>query len=1017
MLAAVLPLLGWLAASPNVLAAPPEDTAAPPLRIVYGTDRDYPPFEYRDADGNPAGFNIDLMRAVCEELGGTVELRMDDWPRVRRAVEVEHTVDVAAMYRTPTRTVALAFSDPFAVVYFEIFVRADSPPVNSLDDLRGRTVIVQDAAFVQEHLLRLDSGATVVAANSEPEALQWLAAGKYDCAIVGQLAGRYAIRQHHLKNLVSSGVPVLPVEYCFAVAAGREELRLRLNRGLSALRASGRYDRLREKWFGDLLRQGMTFRDVLRYAAWVLGPLAALAIAAFAWSLLLRRTVARRTRELSTELAARTRAEKQLRDQYALLQAVTEGTTDAVFVKDRLGHYQMINPAGARFLGRTPDAILGRDDSEMFSADTFGAIVAADRRVLASGQAQTDEVRGSAAGTTRTYLVTKAPWRDDQGAIIGLIGVARDITDRQLAEQRIRASLQEAEASRSALLATVEEQRRTAATLRESEREYADLVRSLPHGVYRMTAKGDRRTFTYLSERWSELTGLDRTATLANSQLAFDLVHPDDRDAFLGLNRARQRTLEPFLWEGRMLVRGQPRWMHLESKPTPLPDGAVLWTGLLSDVTEQRRTENALRQSEHKFAAAFESSPDAIMITAAAGGRIVEINEACTRITGYGRDELIGHTTLELHIWADAADRARYIAQLHDQGRVSEMETNLQTRTGEIRNCVVSAEQFEIDGRNHILGVIRDITERKAAEAAIHRLNAELEQRVQDRTAELARRVAEVERLNADLRDSQQATDRIAANLQTANSSLHLANSELEAFSYSVSHDLRAPLRNISGFIELLHRRTAGTLDAESARFLGIVATESVRLGSLIDSLLGFSRIGRTELKAEPVALAALVEAVRRELGTDLAGRAIEWRIGELPTVRGDRALLHQVVANLLGNAVKFTRHRQPAVIELGTRPADPAAPGLATFYVRDNGAGFNPAYVNKLFGVFQRLHNASEFEGTGIGLANVKRIVVRHGGSVRAEGEQNVGATFLVTLPVAAPAGPTPPAPPPAPG
>jgi light-regulated signal transduction histidine kinase (bacteriophytochrome) len=149
---------------------------------------------------------------------------------------------------------------------------------------------------------------------------------------------------------------------------------------------------------------------------------------------------------------------------------------------------------------------------------------------------------------------------------------------------------------------------------------------------------------------------------------------------------------------------------------------------------------------------------------------------------------------------------------------------------------------------------------------------------------------------------------------------------------------------------------------------------------------------------------------VRRELSTDLANRAIEWRIGELPTVRGDRALLHQVVANLVGNAVKFTRRRQPAIIEIDTCPPDSAAPEQATWYVRDNGAGFNPAYVDKLFGVFQRLHNTSEFEGTGIGLANVKRIVVRHGGSVRAEGEVNVGATFLVTLPVATTTVATPP-------
>ncbi len=249
-------------------------------------------------------------------------------------------------------------------------------------------------------------------------------------------------------------------------------------------------------------------------------------------------------------------------------------------------------------------------------------------------------------------------------------------------------------------------------------------------------------------------------------------------------------------------------------------------------------------------------------------------------------------------------------------------------------------------------------------------LNAELEARVAARTAELAGRVAEVERLNE----------------------------ELEAFSYSVSHDLRAPLRNITGFLELLARRNQDTLDPESARFLGIVTRESGRMGALIGDLLAFSRISRTELLRERVPLGELVAEVRRQLEPDLAGRAVEWRVGDLPAVTGDRTLLRQVIENLLSNAVKFTRERERATIEVQAGPGETA--DTVRLSVRDNGAGFNPKYKDKLFRVFQRLHNAREFDGTGIGLANVKRIVVRHGGTVAAEGETGRGATFSVTLP-----------------
>ncbi len=291
---------------------------------------------------------------------------------------------------------------------------------------------------------------------------------------------------------------------------------------------------------------------------------------------------------------------------------------------------------------------------------------------------------------------------------------------------------------------------------------------------------------------------------------------------------------------------------------------------------------------------------------------------------------------------------------------------------------------------------------------ALRQLNAELESRVAHRTRELAARVVEVERLAREqealmreVQSSQEAADRSAARLQEANAHLLSANLELEAFSYSVSHDLRAPLRNVTGFLELLRGRLEKSTDDEGRRYITVVTKETARMGELIDDLLTFSKIGRTEMSLQPVALDPIVAAVREDLKAELGGRVLEWRISPLPVVRGDPVLLRQVLANLVGNAVKFTRLREFAWIEIGAQlPADPAK--LVTVFVRDNGAGFNPKYSAKLFGVFQRLHNTREFEGTGIGLANVKRIVTRHGGHVWAEGEVDRGATFYFSIPPA---------------
>ncbi len=226
---------------------------------------------------------------------------------------------------------------------------------------------------------------------------------------------------------------------------------------------------------------------------------------------------------------------------------------------------------------------------------------------------------------------------------------------------------------------------------------------------------------------------------------------------------------------------------------------------------------------------------------------------------------------------------------------------------------------------------------------------------------------------------------------------LATANRELEAFSYSVSHDLRAPLRHIDGFAQLLRKRIATRLDETEARFLGNIINSAKGLGTLIDELLEFSRMGRTRLCHTDVDMAAVVREVLESSLLETQGRRIEWEIEPLPAVHGDAAMLRQVWSNLLGNAVKYTRRREVAKIKV-THRFDPVDGHV--FGVADNGAGFDMQYADKLFGVFQRLHGAQEFEGTGIGLANVRRIVQRHGGRVRAEGAVEQGATIWFSLP-----------------
>jgi len=381
------------------------------------------------------------------------------------------------------------------------------------------------------------------------------------------------------------------------------------------------------------------------------------------------------------------------------------------------------------------------------------------------------------------------------------------------------------------------------------------------------------------------------------------------------------------------------------------------------DITERKRAEERFRQ-------AVESAPNG-MVMIDRQGRIVLVNAQTEKLFGYGRDELLGqpvemlvperfrdrHPGYRDGFFADPAVRAM------GKGR----DLYGRRKDGSEFPIEIGLNPVQTDEGLLVLSAIVDITERKRNESEIRRLNAELEDRVAERTAQLA-----------------------------------ASNKELEAFCYSVSHDLRAPLRAIDGFARILLEEFKDPLPDEGQEYLQLVRDNTRQMGRLVDDLLAFSRLSRQALRKQPVTPARLVRQCLDELEREREGRRVEITVGDLPPCEADPALLKQVWFNLLANAVKYTRKRDPALIEVSSRPGEGSDGPV--YFVKDNGVGFDMRYGHKLFGVFQRLHRTEDYEGTGVGLAIVQRVVHRHGGRVWAEAEPDKGAAFYFTLESEAP-------------
>jgi len=675
---------------------------------------------------------------------------------------------------------------------------------------------------------------------------------------------------------------------------------------------------------------------------------------------------------VSRDMTERRQAEEALRASEEKFRAVSDTANDAIISADQSGKIRYWNAAAERIFGYSESEVLGKPLTLLIPQRLRDKHEKGMQRYLETGQShllgKTVELAGLRKDGSEFPLdLSLASWRTAEGVFF--TGLVRDITVRKQAEKALLEAKEDLErrvAERTAELDEVNAQLKSELALRqraqEAERQTQERFRflfahnPLPMWVYDL----ESLQFLEVNGAAIEQYGYSREEFLR--MRITDIRPPEDIPKLLkSVQNSKPGLQHSGIWQHR---RKDGEIIECEIISHSLDwggRGAVLTVA--QNVTERRKAERALRESELRLRRIVDLVPHRIFARNQAG-RFLLANRAVAEFWGTEVVQVVGKTFHSLHRYPEeAAQILRNDLEVIESGVPKhKLEERLTNASGEQRILLTTRIPFSDAawGGQVVLGVSIDITDLKRAEEEIRRLNESLESRVQERTAQLEE-----------------------------------ANKELEAFTYSVAHDLRAPLRHMSGFARILVEDYGPALDENARHYLDRVSGGARHMGQLVDDLLNLSRVGRKELSLQLTPLDSLVKSALDELGPELAGREIEWRIRPLPSINCDATLLKQVFVNLLSNAVKYTRTRERAVIEVGQTTHDQQR----VVFVRDNGIGFDMAYSRKLFGIFQRLHSSKDFEGTGVGLAIVQRILQKHGWRIWTEAAINQGATFFFTV------------------
>lgn len=1000
--------------------------------IVVGAEAFLPPFS-EAVDGHRAqGFALELFTGIAKDLNLEFTTVVASRSELMAQLSSGKIDVILALAATPNREEHFDFSVPYAAIRHAIFVRrGEGGAVNAA--FEDKTFIVVGGSITEDFAQGKPWATHLVSVDNDMQALLLLASGKHNAVITQRISGLIALEKLKIHNVEIAPYELkgdrVPVR--FAVRKGNYELLSDINESLSAMKANGSYTAIYEKWLGVYdERSGISLKQLAGYLV------SAGAILLFAFGAYLQ---------------------VQSREKRRQLQLILDSITAVVWYLDTNGHVVLQNERASEITGRSSQEARGKTLSILLPGwDDPQRREEQSMQSLRLGILVQGSVESMLVGTAlRWYNVDRIPMRNTHKVVDGLLLVAHDITQAKRSEAELRAAeerlqqiignirevfwlydlaskefsyfsqsvtaiwglpantnpdigafirsihpedrdrvlahMPDARHGRRELafriiiadgsirwirdrafpvadesgtvvrIAGVSEDVTERKEIERALRESRERFRQLEENIDAIFSVSDMKTgeLVYLSAGHEKIWQRNLAGRLPSRNELLEMIHSDDR-TYVDSVKKSETMAGPYTLEYRV-VRPDSSWRWIREKGFPArdADGAVTHVAAIAeDVTHSKEIDRQLR----RFEAAIAAVPVGIVFTdpTQPNNPLVYVNEGFERTTGYISSEAVGRNCSFLQGSATNPAAIREMRQAIAVGRSCHVTLENYRKDGALFWNSVSITPLRDQAGTivNFVGIQVDVTVQIEGQTKLQALNTELSSKAED--------LAEI-------------------------------NKELETFVYSVSHDLRAPARHISGFASLLLERSGKYLDETAHAHLAVIINAAKRMAQLLDDLLTFSRMGRVELRKSQVSLDDIVKAVIRALEPASASRPITWMIKPLPIVLADQNLIYQALYNLIENAVKYSRYKDTPRIDIGTAYAKP---GSVVVYVKDNGAGFDMKYADKLFKVFERLHRSDEFEGTGIGLASVARILYRHGGRVWAEAKIDSGAIFYIELP-----------------